>query len=290
MISLQSLFTSSERISNLLPSLLSHSSILLKNIYAGLHSTRFAGKGENFWQFKEYTLGESVVNIDWRKSASSKKILIKENEKELSKTIYLYFDRSLSMNYKSKGVLYSKFFFSALFTLTLCKLFSNNKEKVFIFNSDNKPINCSANINNFDKSFLSNKNKHSFPIINHFKDNSLCIFFSDFLFEIREFENLLIKFKKKGILGHIIQVLDPLELNLKLHSTALLNDLETNETLLFNKDKDIENQYNIKIKELEQSLRNIASNSNWKYYKYSTDKNISKFLINLSKNILVDKQ
>ena len=98
---LHSLFSSSEKIANLLPSLLSHSSILLKNIYVGLHSTRFAGKGENFWQFKEYSYGENVASIDWRKSASSKKILIKQNEKELSKTIYLYFDNSLSMNYQS---------------------------------------------------------------------------------------------------------------------------------------------------------------------------------------------
>ena len=107
----QSLFSSSEKISNLLPSLLSHSSILLKNIFAGLHSTRFAGKGENFWQFKEYTQGESIMNIDWRKSASSKKILIKQNEKELSKTIYLYFDKSLSMNYKSKNISFTVNFF-----------------------------------------------------------------------------------------------------------------------------------------------------------------------------------
>ena len=69
---LQSLFRSSEKIANLLPSLLSHSAILLKSLYEGLHSTRFAGKGENFWQYKEYTQGESVTNIDWRKSASSK--------------------------------------------------------------------------------------------------------------------------------------------------------------------------------------------------------------------------
>ena len=51
------------------------------------------------------------MNIDWRKSASSNKVLIKQNEKELSKTIYLYFDRSLSMNYKSKGLAIINFFF-----------------------------------------------------------------------------------------------------------------------------------------------------------------------------------
>ena len=78
MISLQKLIKSSDEVANLLPSLLSDSSLLLKNILAGLHSTRFAGKGENFWQFKEYVQGESISNIDWRKSASSKKLLIKQ--------------------------------------------------------------------------------------------------------------------------------------------------------------------------------------------------------------------
>ena len=85
-----------------------------------MHSTRFSGKGENFWQFKEYSQGESIVNIDWRKSASSNKVLIKQNEKELSKTIYLYFDKSYSMNYKSKNVSNNKvFFFGTLIINTL---------------------------------------------------------------------------------------------------------------------------------------------------------------------------
>ena len=118
MISLQSLFSSSEKIANLLPSLLSHSSILLKNIYIGFALNKICRKRRKLWQFKEYSQGESILNIDWRKSASSKKILIKENEKELSKTIYLYFDRSYSMNYKSKKQITINFF-SALLTINI---------------------------------------------------------------------------------------------------------------------------------------------------------------------------
>ena len=183
MISLKNLFKSSDEAANLLPPLLSDSSLLLKNILAGLHSTRFAGKGENFWQYKEYTRGESVTQIDWRKSASSKKILIKQNEKELSKTIYLFFDKSFSMNYKSQLAKQSKLFFSALLTLTLSKLFSHSKEEVFIFNSENKPINCSNN-NNFNENFLLNTNKHSLPNLNLFKDKSLCFFLATFYMKI----------------------------------------------------------------------------------------------------------
>ena len=70
----------------------------------------------------------------------------------------------------------------------------------------------------------------------------------------------------------MVQVLDPMEVNFKLSTTTLLNDLETNETLVFDKNKDLEKEYTAKIKELENSLRTIASHSNWKYYKFSTDK------------------
>ena len=79
-----------------------------------MHSTRFAGKGENFWQFKEYSHGESIMNIDGEKSASSNKVLIKQNEKELSKTIYLYFDRSYSRIIKVKILAIISFFFCTL--------------------------------------------------------------------------------------------------------------------------------------------------------------------------------
>jgi len=290
MISLKKLIKSSDEVADLLPSLLSDSSLLLKNILSGLHSTRFAGKGENFWQFKEYVRGESISSIDWRKSASSKKLLMKQNEKELSKTIYLFFDKSFSMNYKSNLAKHNKLFISALLTLTLCKLFSNSKEKVFIFNSENKPINCSNNIHNFDKSFLFNNKKHSFPNLNLFKDKSLCFFFSDFFYDNSELKSLIIKFKNRGILGYLIQILDPIEVDFNLNSNIMLKDLETNETMVFDNDIDFSNAYKKKLANLEISLKKISLNSGWKYYRFCTNQDIRKFLINLSKTIILNKE
>ena len=40
----------------------------------------------------------------------------------------------------------------------------------------------------------------------------------------------------------MVQVLDPMEENFKLSTTTLLNDLETNETLVFDKSKDLEKE------------------------------------------------
>ena len=91
----------SDEISSLLPNILSDSAVLTRNILQGFHHTRFPGKGEDFWQFREYKQNDIITSIDWRKSAASNKILIKEKENETSKEIYFYFDRSKSMAYKS---------------------------------------------------------------------------------------------------------------------------------------------------------------------------------------------
>ena len=181
MISLQNLFKSSNETANLLPALLSDSSLLLKSILEGLHSTRFAGKEKIFGSLKNIVMGK-YCSYRLEKVCVIKKILIKQKEKELSKTIYLYFDKSFSMNFKSADVSKSKLYYSVLLTLTLCKLFSNGKEEVFIFNEENIPINCSNNINNFNNNFLLNSGEHTLPNRNLFKDKSLFIIFSDFLY------------------------------------------------------------------------------------------------------------
>ena len=100
-------------------------------------------------------------------------------------------------------------------------------ELVVIFTTDG--LNCSTrSLKLYGASFpkvmllrIKNKKKQTFPSINHFKDKSLCIFFSDFLFDSKDFNSLLKKCKKKEIQGYIIQILDPMEINFKLSSATM---------------------------------------------------------------------
>ena len=290
MISIKSLLKSSDKGASLLPKLLSNSSLLLQSILVGLHSTRFAGKGENFWQFKEYTQGESINNVDWRKSASSKRILIKQNEKELAKTIYFFFDKSLSMNFKSSSADYNKLFFSALFTLTLTRLFSKSKEEIFIFNNRNKPINFSNNFDKFNKSFLENNINFSLPDPSLFKDKSFCIFFSDFFFDKTGLVEIIKNFKNRRILGLLIQILDPKEASFKINRNTRLKDMETNETITLDPDENFSNTYKKKLSELQFDLNKICYNSGWKFSKFYTNQDINAFIINIAKTIIFNKQ
>ena len=102
MIKISDLFKASDEYASLLPKIMFESSILSRNIIEGLHASRVSGKGEDFWQFKEYRQGDSLSSIDWRKSAALNKVLVKQKENETAKTIYFYFDKTKSMFFKSK--------------------------------------------------------------------------------------------------------------------------------------------------------------------------------------------
>ena len=54
MIKISDLFKASDQHASLLPKVLFDSEILSRNIIEGLHASRFSGKGEDFWQFKEF--------------------------------------------------------------------------------------------------------------------------------------------------------------------------------------------------------------------------------------------
>ena len=114
MIKISDLFKASDELASLLPNILFDSEILSRNTIEGIHATRFSGKGEDFWQFKEYRQGDNISSIDWRKSAALNKILVKQKENETAKTIYFYFDRTKSMYFKSDKNFQNKYYVSIL--------------------------------------------------------------------------------------------------------------------------------------------------------------------------------
>ena len=154
MIKISDLFKASDEYASLLPKIMFESSILSRNIIEGLHASRISGKGEDFWQFKEYRQGDSLSSIDWRKSAALNKVLVKQKENETAKTIYFYFDKTKSMFFKSKNNLQNKHYIAILLQLTLSRLFLKNRENVFHFKTDKSMIKCSNDLSSFNESFL----------------------------------------------------------------------------------------------------------------------------------------
>ena len=290
MIKLSDLFKASDEYASLLPKIMFESSILSRNIIEGLHASRISGKGEDFWQFKEYRQGDSLSSIDWRKSAALNKVLVKQKENETAKTIYFYFDKTKSMFFKSKKNLQNKHYIAILLQLTLSRLFLKNRENVFHFKTDKSIIKCSNDLSSFNESFLFEENSINFPNKSLMANNSICFIISDFLYDIKVVKNFLINLKQNNISGFLIQILDPLEIDFNIKENLILNDLETNAKLKVDESNKFKDFYNKKLKDLQNNLINLSKHSNWSYILHNTSKNIKPILLEICKSITIKKK
>ncbi|HEX9159149.1 MAG TPA: DUF58 domain-containing protein, partial [Rhizomicrobium sp.] len=84
-----------------LPPLLVAAERLASTVALGVHGRRRSGMGETFWQFRRYAHGDARGAIDWRQSAKSQHLFVREREWEAAETVWFWCDGSSSMDFSS---------------------------------------------------------------------------------------------------------------------------------------------------------------------------------------------
>src|SRR6478672_1505936 len=92
-----------EQVAARLPPLLVAAERVAATVAQGVHGRRRVGQGETFWQFRQYQPGDAASRIDWRESAKSQRLYVRETEWEAAQSVWLWRDASASMDYSSAG-------------------------------------------------------------------------------------------------------------------------------------------------------------------------------------------
>ncbi len=71
-----------------LPELMLEALRVANTVAHGIHGRRRPGTGETFWQFRQFQGGDAATVIDWRRSASSDTLYVREREWEASHTFW----------------------------------------------------------------------------------------------------------------------------------------------------------------------------------------------------------
>ena len=93
--------TTAHALASRLPDLMVEAKRVANTVAHGIHGRRRAGPGETFWQFRQMQPGDPVGGIDWRRSASSEHMFLREREWEAAHTVWLWADLSPSMDFRS---------------------------------------------------------------------------------------------------------------------------------------------------------------------------------------------
>src|SRR5512134_1841851 len=84
-----------------MPRLILEARRIAATVIHGLHGRKRAGSGENFWQYRRFVSGEPAQRVDWRRSARDEHLYVREREWEAAHTVWIWPDRSPSMQFLS---------------------------------------------------------------------------------------------------------------------------------------------------------------------------------------------
>ena len=86
-----------------LPPLLVAAERVAATVAQGVHGRRRVGQGDSFWQFRPFLPGDATNRIDWRQSARSERIFVRETEWEAAQTVALWRDGGETMRWRKAG-------------------------------------------------------------------------------------------------------------------------------------------------------------------------------------------
>src|SRR5512139_251365 len=120
------------KLADAMPGLILEARRVASTLIHGLHGRRRAGPGENFWQYRRFVSGESANAVDWRRSARDDHLYVREREWEASHTIWLWADRSPSMDFTSSLTEWSKLDRALVVSFALADVLVEGGERVGI--------------------------------------------------------------------------------------------------------------------------------------------------------------
>lgn len=91
-----------QALANSLPALLMDARKTAASLMLGAHGRRRAGTGEAFWQHRELLDGETLRQVDWRRSARSDRLFVREMERESPASLQIWVDTRPSMLWRNQ--------------------------------------------------------------------------------------------------------------------------------------------------------------------------------------------
>src|SRR5690349_15397623 len=216
----------------------------------GIHGRRRAGTGETFWQFRQFQASDPATVIDWRRSASSDHLYVREREWEASHTFWLWPDVSASMNFRSHLSSVTKRDRALVLMLAAAEMLVSAGERVALIGLT-APMASRKATSRMAETLAAHVAdaalQSSLPPPARLSRFSSALLFSDFLDPPETIAARLNEMGEHGVTGHLVQVLDPAEETLAYEGRMEFRSPEGNERWIADRVETLRPQYQAKL-------------------------------------------
>jgi uncharacterized protein (DUF58 family) len=253
-----------------IPALLIESQRVAHTVAHGTHGRRRAGPGETFWQFRHFDLNDARSGIDWRRSASSDHLFVREREWEAAHTVWLWVDVSRSMRFQSTLAHVSKESRALVLALALAELLARGGERVGLMGGP--PFTGRAAARRVAEMLLGDTSEASLPPNAKLSRYSECLLFSDFLEPVPAMADRFEEIAAQGVRGHLVQVLDPAEETLPYAGRTEFAASEGRDRMIAGRAETLRERYQERLKRHRVDLTDVTRRLGWSFIVNHTDR------------------
>ena len=267
-----------------LPDLVLEAERIAANVSHGIHGRRRSGPGETFWQFRQYGSNDSAQMIDWRRSASSDQLYVREREWEAAHTVWLWPDLSASMSFKSHLAAVSKRDRALVLMLACAELLVRSGERVALLGLTQPSASRRAATRLAEAIAEAAHRKdvtESLPPMARLSRFSGTILFGDFLDPLDTIAPRIEALASTGVTGHLVQVLDPAEETLPYSGRTEFLATEGREHWIAERAETLRPAYIARLQAHRAALMDMTARLGWSFLLHHTDRPASDPLLAL---------
>jgi len=250
-----------------LPPLMVAAERLAASVNLGIHGRRRAGMGESFWQFRRYQ-NEDAARIDWRQSAKSQHLFVREREWEAAQTVWLWRDGGAGMRFSSGNT--SKMERADLLLIALAALLVRGGERVGFLGGQEKPSASRLALMRIAHSLLDAPlQQRELPPKSPIARGAELVWLGDFLDPgaLDAMRGLA----HAGVIGHLVRIVDPAEEDFPYSGRARFESVRGQDTLLFGRAENVADAYRARFRAHGEEVATAALKLGWTVTSHRTD-------------------
>ena len=258
-----------------LPELLLESLRVANTVVHGIHGRRRPGTGETFWQFRQFQGGDAATVIDWRRSASSDTLYVREREWEASHTFWLWPDLSPSMAFRSHLASVTKVDRALVLTLAAGEMLVRAGERVAMLGLTPPMASRKAAARMAEALAASDRTglvAESLPPKARLSRFSSAILVGDFLDPPDQVAKRINEMAENDVQGHLIQVLDPAEEALAYEGRMEFRAPEGGERWIADRVESLREDYQKRLADHRAQIQEAARRIGWTFLVHHTDR------------------